>query len=36
LQESCITAAGIKRPDEPPLIHYARGVQTKILPLERV
>jgi uncharacterized protein YqjF (DUF2071 family) len=36
LDESLIEAAGIKRPDEPPLVHYAAGVRVGIGPPRRV
>ncbi len=34
LSESLLAAAGIARPDEPPLAHYAAGVQVRIFPLK--
>ena len=36
LNENLVAQAGITRPDAPPLIHYARGVDVKIYPLRRV
>jgi uncharacterized protein YqjF (DUF2071 family) len=36
LEESMTAAAGIVRPDEPPLAHYAAGVSVKIFPLKQV
>jgi uncharacterized protein len=35
-RESLIAAAGIVRPDTPPLIHFAREVRVHIFPLERI
>lgn len=34
-RENLIAAAGIARPDTPPLIHFAREVRTQIFPLKR-
>jgi uncharacterized protein len=34
--ESLLSAAGIARPDEPPLAHYARGVRVRVYPPRRV
>lgn len=36
LTESLIGAAGVRRPDTPPLAHYASGVDVRIFPLKRV
>ena len=36
LEENLIAAAGIARPDAPPIVHFARGVDVKIYPLRRV
>jgi hypothetical protein len=36
LDESLISAAGVKRPDAAPIVHFARGVNVKIYRLERV
>lgn len=36
LEESLIAAAGIARPETPPLAHYAREVRVHIFPLQRV
>ncbi len=36
LDECLISAAGIQRPDEPPLIHYAREVNVEIFPLHKI
>jgi uncharacterized protein YqjF (DUF2071 family) len=36
LEESMIAAAGINRGDEPPLAHYARGVNVDVFPLRSV
>jgi uncharacterized protein YqjF (DUF2071 family) len=36
LEESLIAAAGLTRPDVPPLIHYAPGVQVQVYRLRRV
>ncbi len=35
LEESALLAAGIDRPDVPPLAHYARGVNVEVFGLER-
>ena len=34
LDEDLIAAAGIARPDRPPLVHYARRVDVEVFPLE--
>jgi uncharacterized protein YqjF (DUF2071 family) len=34
LEESLLAAAGMTRPDTPPLVHYAAGVRTRVFPLE--
>lgn len=36
LDETLLSAAGISRPDEPPLVHYASGVNVEVFPLHRV
>jgi uncharacterized protein YqjF (DUF2071 family) len=36
LDESLLAAAGIVKPDEPPLAHYAREVSVEIFPLQAV
>jgi uncharacterized protein len=36
LEESALHAAGIERPDAPPLAHYASGVDVEVFGLERV
>jgi hypothetical protein len=36
LQESLLAAAGIARPQAPPLVHYASGVDVDVLALEAV
>ncbi len=36
LEETLLAAAGIARPDEPPLAHYGREVRVEIFPAERV
>ncbi len=36
LEENLVAAAGIARPDAPPLAHYARGVRVEIFGLEKV
>lgn len=36
LDESLLAADGIRRPDAPPLSHYARGVDVKVYALRRV
>ncbi|MEO6811645.1 MAG: DUF2071 domain-containing protein [Isosphaeraceae bacterium] len=36
LDESLLAAAGIVRPDTPPLVHYAEGVSVRVNPLRRV
>ena len=36
LLENMVAAAGIERPDEPPLAHYASGVTVDIYPLRRI
>jgi uncharacterized protein YqjF (DUF2071 family) len=36
LDESLLAAAGIERPDVPPLVHYARGVDVEVFGLERL
>jgi uncharacterized protein len=36
LDETLLAAAGIARPDEPPLAHYGREVRVEIFPAERV
>ena len=36
LEESALKAAGIDRPDAPPLAHYAKGVSVEVFGLERV
>lgn len=36
LDESLMAAAGIARPDSPPMAHYARGVSVEVFGLERV
>lgn len=36
LEENLVAAAGITRPNDPPLIHYAQEVRVRIFPLERV
>jgi uncharacterized protein YqjF (DUF2071 family) len=34
--ESLLAAAGIQRPELPPLAHFARGVDVNIFPLRRI
>ena len=34
--ENLVAAAGISRPDEPPLAHYASGVRVEVFPLQRL
>ncbi len=36
LEENMIAAAGIARPDEPPLAHYASEVRVEVFPLQRL
>lgn len=36
LDETLLQAAGLKRPDLPPLVHYSQGVQVRIFPLHPV
>lgn len=36
LDENLIAASGIQRPASAPLVHFARGVQVEIFPLERL
>jgi uncharacterized protein len=36
LDESALLAAGIDRPDAPPLVHYASGVDVEVFGLERL
>jgi hypothetical protein len=36
LDESLLAAAGITRPDAPPLAHFARGVRVEVFPLAEV
>ena len=36
LAETLVAAAGIERPDEAPLAHFARGVRVEVFPLRRV
>jgi hypothetical protein len=36
MEESALRAAGIERPDVPPLAHYASGVDVEVFGLERV
>jgi uncharacterized protein len=36
LEENLIAAAGIIRPDQPPLAHFAAGVRTWVFPLRRI
>ncbi|WP_435008956.1 YqjF family protein [Tundrisphaera lichenicola] len=36
MEESVLAAAGIERPDAPPLAHFARGVDVEVFGLERV
>ncbi len=36
LDESALLAAGVGRPDAPPLAHYAEGVDVEVFPLERL
>jgi uncharacterized protein YqjF (DUF2071 family) len=36
LDETLLAAAGLTRPDEPPLAHYALGVSVEVFPLQRV
>ncbi len=36
LEENLVAAAGISRPDEPPLAHYASGVRVEVFPLQRL
>lgn len=36
LEENLVAAAGISRPDGPPLAHYASGVRVEVFPLERL
>ncbi len=35
-RENLIAAAGITRPDAPPIVHFAREVRVQIFPLERI
>jgi len=35
-RETLLAAAGLTRPDEPPLVHYAAGVDVAIWPPERL
>jgi hypothetical protein len=34
LDETLLAAAGIARPDDPPLVHHAAGVRTEVFGLE--
>ena len=36
IEETMVAAAGIGRPDEAPLAHFARGVRVEVFPLTRV
>ena len=36
LDETLLAAAGIGRPEEAPLAHFARGVRVEVFPLTRV
>lgn len=36
LEENLLAAAGLRRPEEPPLAHYAREVRVLVYPLQRV
>lgn len=36
LDESLLAAAGIRRPDRPPLAHFARGVDVKVYPIRKI
>ena len=36
LEENLVAAAGISRPDGPPLAHYASGVRVEVFPLQRL
>ncbi|MDQ2732126.1 MAG: DUF2071 domain-containing protein, partial [Armatimonadota bacterium] len=36
LDETLLKAAGIQRPDEAPLVHFASGVNVEVFPLQRV
>ena len=36
LEESALLAAGIDRPDQAPLAHYAQGVDVEVFGLERI
>jgi hypothetical protein len=36
IEESLVQAAGLRRPDEAPLVHYAREVRVEVFPLRRV
>lgn len=36
LDESLVAAAGIHRPDTPPLVHFARGVDVKVYAIRRI
>jgi uncharacterized protein YqjF (DUF2071 family) len=36
LDESLVAAAGIRRPDIPPLVHFAGGVDVKVYAIRRI
>jgi uncharacterized protein YqjF (DUF2071 family) len=36
LDESLVSAAGLERPEQPPLAHFARGVRVEVFPLSRL